>query len=124
MEAGKPTGDGPPPVRAPGEPPARTPLEAAQKLAENVLRELTRYASRYHEQAPGEVHLSVVDARLLDEDGRRHSAGGSEFIRPSTVEDGDSFTIWGRPGRATDRLRPGHAFIGFYVKGPGIGYEG
>lgn len=107
----------------PPEPTPLEPLQAAQQLAEAILRTLSSHAARYHDQAPGEVHMSVVDAKLLDEDARR-TGSQSEYCTPSNVEDGSRFTIWGRPGRASSKLRPGHAFIGYYVEGPGIGYEG
>lgn len=83
----------------------------AFKLAEKVLRQLTEHQAVTMSHKLGEVWLSVVDGQLLHDQSRRARPDLTRHV----VADGDTGSLWGRPYRVSDDIKPGQAFIGYRV---------
>jgi hypothetical protein len=83
----------------------------AFKLAEQVLRRMTEHRTKHFDQPPGEIHLSVADGQLLHNQSLRNRPDLTHHV----VKDGDVGSLWGRPYRVSDDVKPGQAFIGYRV---------
>lgn len=82
------------------------------KLAQNILRAVTKHQAANFAQAVGEIHLSVTDCQLLHDTSSQRRQG---YVPRYNCQDGDTGTLWGRPFRANKLLAPGEAFVGYRV---------
>lgn len=77
-------------------------------LALKILHELGRWRGETGRPFRGTVHVSVHDARVMDEEarGQQHDGRASK----SRVQVGDTFYLWSVKGIAED-IKPGIAYL-------------
>lgn len=96
---------------------------AAQGLVDGLMQMVHGHRNRFFSEASAEgfrVFLNVGDAQMLDEIASRK---GDLYVQ-STIQDGDTGTLFGMPFTATNNVRPGVSFVGYCVTAPPVTDDG